>query len=192
MFRTKLRNLKNDEELVAEFRQTNDMQCIEILFNRYSELLFAVSMKYLHNEDESKEAVLEIFSKLPGHLMKYEIKNFGSWIYTITKNYCFHFLKTRKFHLPEEALNHLARGTPPAPDFDEIDYDKILHDHLSESLDILNKEQRLCIDLFYFGDKSYEEIQAETGFTYMQVKSHIQNGKRNLRIYLDKFLQRKK
>jgi len=179
-------NLKTDEELVTGYKQTGDDTCIEILFDRYSHLIFAVSMKYLHDEEESKDAVLELFSRLPNDLKKYEIRNFAYWIHTVTKNYCFHKLKgpTPVPFQDESAYSPLLwRG-----DGGEADLQQFLLDHLEEALQSLADKQRKCIELFYLQEKSYEEIQQATGHSYNEVKSHIQNGKRNLK----NFLERKK
>ena len=57
---------------------------------------------------------------------------------------------------------------------------------MATSLEELNPEQKQCLILFYLEKKSYQEISENTGFSLMQVKSYIQNGKRNLKILLDK------
>jgi RNA polymerase sigma factor (sigma-70 family) len=188
LIRSSTKNTKTDEQLVADYKQSGDPICVEILFNRYSQLVFAVALKYLHHEEESKDAVIELFAKVPSDLKRYEIKNFSHWIYIVTKNYCYQFLKKRKHHLGEEAVDHFSQ--PSWPDTtDDTDLGKQLMDHLEESLDSLNEDQRSCIRLFYLQEKSYEEIERETGFSYNQVKSHIQNGKRNLKIYLSRFIR---
>ena len=84
---------------MAAYKASADEACIEILFNRYAHLVFAVALKYLHNEEESKDAVIEIFEKVPEDIKRYEIKKFSHWIYIVTKNHCFHLLKKRKNHL---------------------------------------------------------------------------------------------
>ena len=180
--------MQTDEQLVAEYKQSANMACIEVLFNRYCELVFGVALKYLHNQDESKDAVVDIFEKVPVDLMKYEIKNFSNWIYTVSKNHCYHLLKKRKYNYSAEYLD--LHPTEPWNDNEEaVDLGKLLGKHLEESLLTLNEAQQTCVRLFYLEEKSYEEIQEMTGFNYNQVKSHIQNGKRNLKIYLTKYLR---
>ncbi|CAN5638487.1 sigma-70 family RNA polymerase sigma factor [soil metagenome] len=188
MIRSSAKNAKTDAQLVADYKQTGDQACIEVLFNRYCHLVFAVAMKYLHQQDESKDAVIDIFEKVPADLKRYEIKNFSHWIYIVTKNYCFQLLKKRKHNLSPEVLDYSTQvdWTDPA---DEVDFGKLLIDHLEESLKSLNDDQRICVQLFYLEEKSYEEVEQRTGYTYKQVKSHIQNGKRNLRIFLERFLK---
>jgi RNA polymerase sigma factor (sigma-70 family) len=189
LLRSSLKNTKTDAELVASYRQTNDQSCIEVLFNRYSHLVFAVAMKYLHNSHESKDSVLEIFEKVPADIRRYDIKNFSHWIYIVTKNHCYQLLKKRKHSLPVETLDYQSPAGGRDEDGDS-DIGKYLVEHLEDSLNSLNEEQRTCIRQFYLEEKSYEEIELATGFSYNQVKSYIQNGKRNLKIYLAKFIKR--
>ena len=168
------------------------MVCIEVLFNRYCELVFGVALKYLQNQDESKDAVVDIFERIPSDLKKYEIKNFSNWIYTVSKNHCFHLLKKRTYKIPSDQLEHRLPATLPEGD-EEIFHslEELLGSRLEESLLTLNEAQQTCVRLFYLEHKSYDEIQEVTGLNYKQVKSHIQNGKRNMRMYLSKFLPSK-
>ena len=57
---------------------------------------------------------------------------------------------------------------------------------LEHGIESLNAEQQDCIKMFYIGEMSSKEIAASTGFSMNEVKSHIQNGKRNLKNYLTK------
>ena len=59
---------------------------------------------------------------------------------------------------------------------------------LETALKTLNKEQKWCVELFYYKNKSYNEIIDITGYTANEVKSHIQNGKRNLKLKLTELL----
>ena len=53
----------------------------------------------------------------------------------------------------------------------------------------LARERFHADDIYPENDKSYEEIEDLTGFNYNQVKSYIQNGKRNMKIYLSRILK---
>ncbi len=186
LLRSSLKNSKTDEQLVADYRQSGDEACVEILFNRYCQIVFAVALKYLHSEDESKDAVIEVFEKVPADVKRYEIKNFSHWVYIVTKNHCYQLLKKRKNNLTEEALDYASPIVSEDENNDTV-WEKKLAEHLDESLNSLSEEQRTCVRMFYLEEKSYEEIEHTTGYNYKQVKSHIQNGKRNLKIYLNRF-----
>ncbi len=169
---------KSDEELISSYRSTHDPLYIGMLFDRYSHLVFAVSMKFLKNEDDSKDAVIQIFEKLPRDLITYTIHNFSSWLHTVTKNYCFRFLSKNK---------NYTTNTDNIPDLTEEEddsFEKLYLPHLDEAISKLNNEQRICIELFYIQNLSYQEISEKTNFNMNEVKSYIQNGKRNLKIIL--------
>jgi len=186
--KSKANNSKSDSELIADYKQSRNEQCVEILFNRYCHLSFAVCMNYMHSEDESKDAVIEVFEKIGSDLLRYEVRDFGSWLHTVTRNHCLHLLKKKKrnFDLKEEnpVLNQLAVTeflfATNASENKEEHYMRFLN----EAMLTLAEEQRICVEQFYLQEKSYEEIEKATGYSYNQVKSYIQNGKRNLKNYL--------
>ena len=62
---------------------------------------------------------------------------------------------------------------------------------MDEAMKELNPEQKQCVTLFYLQKKSYQEINEITGFSMLQVKSYIQNGKRNLKILIEKKMKEK-
>ena len=140
-------------------------------------------MKYLKNEEAAKDAVQQIFLKAITELQKYKVDYFKSWLYMVAKNHC--LMKLRDKHV----FVDVADAKPLAEDsFDMAalqDKEKILT-LIEECLNDLNAEQKTCVTLFYLEKKSYTQIVDETGFTMMQVKSHIQNGKRNLKILVEK------
>src|SRR5699024_6671241 len=57
---------------------------------------------------------------------------------------------------------------------------------LEKALRSLKKEQENCIRLFYYEHKSYKEIVATTSYSLKQVKSFIQNGRRNIKVFKEK------
>ncbi|MCC7526110.1 MAG: sigma-70 family RNA polymerase sigma factor [Chitinophagaceae bacterium] len=159
---------------------------------RYTLLLFGVCMKYLKNEEESKDAVQQIFLKSIAELQKYQITYFKSWLYTVARNYCLMQLRNKgKTSLP---ITEKTLVTQPVESHNNLDHHQkdATFEALNEALELLNEEQRKCIVLFYLQKKSYQEIATLTGYTAMQVKSNIQNGKRNIRISMEKKLKTQK
>ena len=145
-------------------------------------------MKYLKNEEAAKDAVQQIFLKAITELQKYKVDYFKSWLYMVAKNHCLMKLRDKNVFVD------VADAKPFAEDsFDMAalqDKEKILT-LIEECLNDLNAEQKTCVTLFYLEKKSYTQIVDETGFTMMQVKSHIQNGKRNLKILVEKKMQQR-
>ncbi len=179
----------SDHELLEHFYSDHNNEWLGILLQRYTLLLLGVCMKYLKNEDEAKDSVQQIFLKTISELQKYKVEYFKSWLYMVAKNHC--LMKLRDKHgITEIEINDRLIAAPE----EEMDRDFLLqNDHTIElmqtALKELNPEQRQCVTLFYFQKKSYQEISQNTGYTMLQVKSFIQNGKRNLKILIDKKLK---
>ena len=175
----------SDTELLNLFYAGHDQSWLGILLERYTMLLLGVSMKYLKNEEEAKDAVQQVFLKAINELHKYKVEYFKSWIYMIAKNHCLMQLRNKGRHHAE--INEQTMATPAGPEEKNsyIEKDKTLN-NLAEALLQLNKEQQLCVTLFYLEKKSYQEISQQSSFSIMQVKSHIQNGKRNLKIIMER------
>jgi RNA polymerase sigma-70 factor (ECF subfamily) len=180
----------SDEELIDRYKNTADNLVISELFERYTHLIFGVCMKYLKNEEESKDAVMQVFEQLFTKLKTQEIQNFKSWIYTVAKNFCLmnirHEQSVRKHKdeyyaiMQQEIMESSSLNHPINKD--ELN-DKI--PKLKKGIEQLNIDQRKCIELLYLQDKSYKEVSEITGYSMKQVKSYIQNGKRNLKIILE-------
>jgi RNA polymerase sigma factor (sigma-70 family) len=178
-----------DNELLERFYSSHDNKWLGILLPRYTLLLFGVCMKYLKNEEDSKDAVQQVFLKVISELHKYKVDYFKSWLYMIAKNYCLMKLRNNGTHAE---INERVMGTPDESSGKEslIEKDRDLH-LMSMAMEQLNNEQRRCIELFYLQKKSYAEVADETGYTMLQVKSNIQNGKRNLKLLMEQLIKQK-
>jgi RNA polymerase sigma-70 factor (ECF subfamily) len=176
----------NDAELLEKYYNDNNHEWIGVLLERYTLLLFGVCMKYLKNEEEAKDAVQQIFLKVLSEVNKYKIDYFKSWLYMVAKNYCLMKLRGNNGRdIKEISKVQIADEETDKQKFIENEKTYIV---LEESLKELNDEQKQCVILFYLKKNSYNQISEITGFSIMQVKSYIQNGKRNLKLLLQKKL----
>ena len=176
-----------DQELLEQFYRNRDNELLGILLQRYTMLLLGVCMKYLKNEDLAKDSVQQVFLKAITELQKYKVEYFKSWIYMVAKNHCLMILRDKQGKIPAELNEKMSVVTEEKDKKDFVQHDITL-DVMNESLKELNDEQQQCVTLFYMQKKSYQEIAEQTGYSMMQVKSHIQNGKRNLKILIEKKL----
>lgn len=178
----------SDAELITGYKKTGDKQSIEILFERYSHLVFGVCMNYLKDEEESRDAVLVIFENLMEDLRKFEIKSFRSWIHAVARNYCLMHLRKQKSLFRQQNEYELDMTAMSASSYEINEEDQVdnMLNHLRTAIQELSEEQRACIELFYLHGKCYNDVAGLTGFTLSQVKSYIQNGKRNLKLMLIK------
>jgi RNA polymerase sigma factor (sigma-70 family) len=182
-------NTLNDNELISGYKKTGDNNYVGILFQRYSHLIFGVCMKYLKDPDESQDASMQIFEKLLNDLHKHEIVTFKAWLHTVCKNFCLMQLRSgaSKLRHQKEIYNDLStlmengENMHLSPEITK----EVQLTYMEECIQGLNKEQRLCVELFYLQEKSYNEVAEMTKLTTNNVKSYIQNGKRNLKICME-------
>lgn len=169
----------SDQELLEKFKKDQDNLWLGILLQRYTMMLLGVCMKYLKDEEAAKDAVQQVFLKVITELQKYPVDYLKSWLYTIARNYCLMQLrdKTQLISVSEE-MNLSDNSDTNFTAFDK-EHTLIL---LEQAVAELNPPQKTCVTLFYLEKKSYQEIVDSTGFSLLQVKSYIQNGKRNLKL----------
>ena len=174
-----------EAELLAEYRRNGNLETLGRLYERYMPLIFGLCLKYLKDEEQSKDAVMQIFEELITKLKVHEVSNFKSWLYTLARNHCLMNLRSSNKH---EFVNIDDYGVESLA-FLHQDTEQIKENQLTSMencLQSLPDEQRLTIDLFYLQQKCYKEISDTTGFDLNKVKSYIQNGKRNLKICMEK------
>lgn len=175
----------NDEELLVQFSRTGNAEHFGVLYNRYIPLVYGLCLKYLQNADKAEDATMQLFENLLGKIKNYDIKVFRTWLYSVAKNHCFQILRKKE---REVVLN---------PESIIMESDSIMHlfneDDNSERLVALNKcleklpnPQRVSVQKFFMEELSYAEIVDATGYHMKSVKSYIQNGKRNLKICIEK------
>ena len=176
----------SDSELISNYKESGDLKHVGELYNRYAHLMSILCMKYLKNYDDSEDAMMEIFELLVDKLKKHEVLNFKSWLFTVTRNHCFRRLEIKKKSVATS--DEMLEINPKLVESDgesDLQLEKEEQQvHLEQAIDELNKEQQQCIKLFYIDEYSYQEVTDKTGFTMKQVKSYIQNGKRNLKLAL--------
>ena len=177
-----------DEYLLNEFRATGDLNVLGELYTGYMHLVYGVCLKYLKYREESKDAVMQIFEKLITEIPRHEIDNFRSWLHVVTKNYCLMQLRSQKSENEkrETWLNDPTVFMENDPSLHPLDdNEQIPEKALEDCIERLKDEQKKCIRLFYFENRCYTEIAEKLDLDENKVKSHLQNGKRNLKICLE-------
>jgi len=175
-----------DQELLEKFYADRNNEWLGRILERYTLLLLGVCMKYLKNEDDAKDSVQQIFLKVIQELHKYKVEYFKSWIYMVAKNHCLMKLRDRQGKMPVEINEKLMSSPGEETDQRTLLENDLAMDLMEEALKELNPEQKQCVTLFYLQKKTYQEINEMTGYTMLQVKSYIQNGKRNLKILIER------
>lgn len=173
-----------DAELVAAYKRDGDMEVLSNLYQRYMDLVYGVCLKYFENSDDAKDAVINIFEELITKLKKHDVQNFRPWLHQLSKNHCLMILRKKKSQPVQVDESFMQSGeNMHLADVEDKEQNLV---HLEDCISKLVAEQKHSIELFYLKGKCYKEIADETGLEIGKIKSFIQNGRRNLRICMDK------
>ncbi len=195
MWSFKKRDFATDEELVLDYYNTGNKDLVGQLFEKHVKTVFGVCLFYFKDKDVAKDAVMQIFEKLITELKKTEVKNFKGWLSFVVRNYCISEIRKNKnkYRLPEKYLEfEVSEALLDEEEKIAMVNDDLMMDHLQTCLPALKENQRVCIDLFYLKGQTYQQICGKTKFSLNEVKSYIQNGKRNLKLLIEEKIKHKR
>lgn len=155
------------------------------LYQRYMELVYGVCLKYYKEPETAKDSVMLIFEELVTKLQKHDVENFRAWLHQLAKNHCLMQLRTPKNMKTVEFKTEFVQSA------DNLHLNAVLEKEenfkkMEDCLQTLTAEQQESIRLFYLESKSYNEIVDATGIEWNKVRSLIQNGRRNLKLCMEK------
>lgn len=183
-FQGKVNEPVPEAERLAEYRRNGDVALLGALYEPYMDMVFGICFKYLREEEECKDAVMQIFEKLVSDLRQHDVSNFKSWLHSVARNHCLMKLRVSRVAIGQGSQDDQIQELEAVSDDEVFMLDGQL-DALDGCLQKLVNEQRVSIELFYLQNKCYRDIVGETGFEIGKVKSYIQNGKRNLKICME-------
>jgi RNA polymerase sigma-70 factor (ECF subfamily) len=174
-----------DEELVAAYKQSGDKEILARLYQPYMDLVYGVCLKYFDSTEDAKDAVMGIFEELVTKLMKYEVAHFKGWLYSVAKTHC--LMKIRG----SSKVRTISIDPSLMQSSEEMHLNGVFEKEsrlieLSKCMETLSPDQKQVVELFYLQQKCYKEISALTGEDWNQVRSLIQNGRRNLKNCMEK------
>lgn len=179
---------ESDQDLIERFRKLKDKDALGTLYLRYMELVYGVCMKYLGQPEAAQDAVMDIYELLNRKLPHHEVANFGAWLYMVSKNHCLQDLRRKNTVLTvslDDPNMQNGAETHQEDEFYDFDDNPDIADLLHDCIGKLPDHQGMCVRKFYFEKLSYADISTHSGMTLDQVRSHIQNGRRNLKKCLE-------
>ena len=177
---------ETDEDLLQLYKNSGKTDYFGRLYDRYIPLVYGLCLKYLQNEDEAQDAVMQLFEDLIPKVMKHEIQTFRTWLYTVSRNHCMQILREKERSLSVEVRPDFMESDDILNLLDEEDENSERIQALQYCMEKLPEQQRVSIIHFFNDAMSYADIVDATGFPLIKVKSYIQNGKRNLKICIEK------
>lgn len=177
--------LQSDEELLDTYLREGDLACLGDLYQRHSEMVFYVCLRYFKEPERSRDAVMQIFEELIEKVKKQSIQDFPRWLYVVSKNHCLMALRSAKSK-SEIVTNDFVEFAANLHQEENYKEREEQLSQLESCIDRLIEKQQQSIRLFFIEEKCYKEVAEITGYSMNDVKSAIQNGKRNLKICMER------
>jgi RNA polymerase sigma-70 factor (ECF subfamily) len=188
MWLFKKKEYNSDEELLRHYKQSGNKELFADLFKKHVTVVYGTCLFYLQDKDEAQDATMQLFEKLMLDINNREIDNFKGWLSFVVRNHCISLIRKNKSQ--SKNIKSYYEFEYEAPDYEQEEKinsvsDDILLEKMKDSLPKLKENQRVCVELFYLKNKSYQDIANETNFSLNEIKSYIQNGKRNLKLLIE-------
>ncbi|WP_462254387.1 RNA polymerase sigma factor [Ekhidna sp.] len=168
--------------MLSKYRETGDQELFGNLFNTYMHLVYGLCLKYFKNRDDSQDATMAIYEDISIKLLTTEVQHFKSWLYMVAKNHCLMELRKKNPEIHNDIFMESTEAVHLNDDKIELERDL---EALEDCIEQLKLDQKDCVKRFFLEKKSYQQVNEETGIDLKKVKSHIQNGKRNLKMCLE-------
>jgi RNA polymerase sigma-70 factor (ECF subfamily) len=167
-----------DDLLIAAQVVSGQKELFRLLVKRYEQAVYAMGMSFFRNRDDAADFTQEVFLKVFRSLALFEGRSrFSTWLYRVAYNTAVNE-KQRKKDYRSLAWDEAV------PDGDTPERRAIraaAREAVLEALGDLPERYRVCVDLFFFYDRSYEEIETITGYPVNTIKSHVFRAKKLLR-----------
>lgn len=195
MWLFKKKEYNSDEELLKHYKQSGNKELFADLFKKHVTVVYGTCLFYLQDKDEAQDATMQLFEKLMLDINNREIDNFKGWLSFVVRNHCISLIRKNKSQTKN--IKSYYEFEYNAPDYEQEEKinsvnDDVLLENMKDCLPKLKENQRICVELFYLKNKSYQDIANETNFSLNEIKSYIQNGKRNLKLLIEDSTKNKK
>jgi RNA polymerase sigma-70 factor (ECF subfamily) len=173
------------DQLIVDQIVAGQKDLFRLLVRRYQRPVYSMGMGFFRNAEDASDFTQEVFLKVYRNLPRFEGRSrFSTWLYKIAYNTAINDINRRKEY------RSLAEGNIAVEASDNETPERILirgaaRDAVLTSLLELPQRYRICVDLFFFYDRSYHEIEAITGFPVNTIKSHVFRAKKLLREKLE-------
>lgn len=188
MWLFKKKEYNSDEDLLKHYKQSGNKELFAELFKKHVQNVYGTCLFYLQNKDEAQDATMQLFEKLMSEIQKQEINNFKAWLSFVVRNHCISLIrKNKSYHKNIESYYEFEYQETTYETEEKISKvsDEQMIEYMKSCLPRLKEKQRECVELFYLQNKSYQQIAEITTYSLNEIKSYIQNGKRNLKLLLE-------
>jgi len=176
----------SDEALMAAVGR-EDVVAFSVVYDRYADLVFSATLRILANSHAAEDVTQDIFVRLwrRPEMFVAERGRFVSWLMSVARHRAVDEVRARgrrgRYEAPPEsdalAYAVIDQGNDPAREAQAKD------DRTAVRLALagLPREQRMALELAYFGGLTQQEIAVQLGEPLGTIKTRIRLGMQKLR-----------
>ncbi|MDR3162122.1 MAG: sigma-70 family RNA polymerase sigma factor [Spirochaetaceae bacterium] len=167
-----------DDRLVVARIVGGEKDFFRVLVNRHEQAVYGMGLSFFRNPEDAADFTQEVFLKAYHNLPRFEGRSrFSTWLYKIAYNAAVNTVSRRKeYHSLAEEETAAAGLTP-----EQALLRAAAREAVAAAVKELPERYRICVDMFFFYDRSYQEIEAVTGYPVNTIKSHVFRAKKLLR-----------
>jgi RNA polymerase sigma-70 factor (ECF subfamily) len=169
-----------DDNDIADRVSKGQRELYRFLVDKHKKNVHALGMSFMHNHDDAADFTQEVFLKAFHSIGQFKgTARFSTWLYRIAYNTAINSVNRKKEYLSLSDEGNEAQSTILTPEEESIR--NAVCAAVRQAVQELPEKYRVCIDLFFFYDRSYEEIEVITGDPLGTIKSHVFRAKNILR-----------
>jgi RNA polymerase sigma-70 factor (ECF subfamily) len=171
-------SLIEDDQLIVARIVSGQKEGFRILVNRHEKAVYALGLSFFRNADDAADFTQDVFLKVFRNLSRFEGRSrFSTWLYKIAYNTAINEVNRRREYRSLAEEEPVVDGASPERSL----LRQAVRDAVLEAVRELPERYRICVDLFFFYERSYQEIERITGFPVNTIKSHVFRAKKLLR-----------
>jgi RNA polymerase sigma-70 factor (ECF subfamily) len=172
-----------DDQLIVGSIVAGQKNLFRLLVQRHERAVYGMGISFFRNAEDASDFVQEVFLKAYRSLDRFEGRSrFSTWLYRIAYNTAVNEAGRKYRSLAEDNVDKFASANDTP---ERAVLRSAVKESVQQALKDLPERYRVCVDLFFFYDCSYQEIESITGFPVNTVKSHVFRAKKLLREKLE-------
>ncbi|UTD11924.1 sigma-70 family RNA polymerase sigma factor [Treponema denticola] len=171
------------DRLLCKAVLAGNTEAFSLIASKYQKRVYSLGMSFFKNHDDSEDFVQDIMLKTFSALPKFRGESsFSTWLMRIAYNSAINSVKRkREFVSAFDDFEIKTNDLTP----EERQIQNCVKNAIRRAVSGLPEKYRICIDLYFFYDMPYADIESVTGIPVNTIKSHIFRSKKILKTELE-------
>jgi RNA polymerase sigma-70 factor (ECF subfamily) len=168
----------DDDQIIIAQINSGEKELFRLLVQRHEQAVYGMGLSFFRNPEDAGDFTQDVFLKAFRSLPGFEGRSrFSTWLYKIAYNTAINGIQRQKEYRSLADEDGGENRETPEREF----LRSVAREAVREAVETLPERFRICMDLYFFYDRSYQEIEVITGYPVNTIKSHMFRAKKLLR-----------